>query len=192
MPDKIPNIYGLWGALALTLAAHGLWCAYFAYPATLERMLRKGRPWVYIPLAWTGFRKLRDLWVGRLLLVAGAGLWATLLAHHAGKRHALWIAGFFVLGYAGFSWLHTFWCTLRFKQQEDVYYLLYDELRARMEAENKDFTEAQLRSLAAYQHQQRLRKADEEGKFLAALGAEARRSRQARMVAPPPPQAAET
>jgi hypothetical protein len=61
-----------------------------------------------------------------------------------------------------------------------------------MEAENKDFTEAQLRSLSAYQHQQRLRKADEEGKFHVVLGEEAKRFRKARTAAPSPPsQAAE-
>jgi hypothetical protein len=192
MPDKIPNIYGLWGGFVLILVAQGLWCLFFAYPGMLERMLRRGRTWVYVPLAWQGFRKVRILFVSRLLVLAGSASWAVLLAHHIDRRQAWWIAGLFLTGYLGLSWLQTYWNGFRYKQQEDAYYLLHDELRTRMEAENKDFTEAQLRSLSAYQHQQRLRKADEEGKFLVVLGEEAKRFRKARTAAPSPPsQAAE-
>lgn len=187
MPEKIPNIYGLWSGFALVLAAQGMWSVFFAYPAGLERMLRRGRSWVYVPTAWQGFRRLWILFVSRLLVITGAALWAVLLAHHTGRQKAWWVALFFLVGYAGFSWLQAFWNGFRFKQQEDAYYLLHDELRARMEGENKDFTGAQLRSLSAYQHQQRLRKAEEEGKFLKVLGEEAKRFRKARTAAPPPP-----
>jgi hypothetical protein len=184
MPDKLPNIYGLWGALALLLVAQALWSLFLAYPAGLERMLRRGRSWVYVPLAWQGFRRLRITFTSRLLTLAGTTLWTVLMTHHTGRQKAWWIAGFFLVGYAALSWLQAFCSGFRFKQQEDAYYLLHDELRAKMEAENKDFTEAQLKSLSAYQHQQRLRKADEEGKFLKVLGEEAARSRKARVAAP--------
>jgi hypothetical protein len=194
MPEKIPNIYGLWGALALILVAQGFWSLFLAYPGALERMLRRGRSWVYVPMAWQGFRRWRTQLVSRILVLTGSALWAVLLAHHSGRHKAWWVAGFFLIGYAGLSWLQGFWNGFRYKQQEDAYYLLHDELRTKMVAENKDFTEAQLRSLSAYQHQQRLRKADEEGVFLKVLGEEAKRFRQAR-TAPnqpsPPSQAVE-
>lgn len=187
MPEKIPNIYGLWvywlwAAFALTLVAQAFWSLYLAYPGGLERMLRRGRSWVYVPMAWKGFRRLRLLFVSRLLTLTGSTLWAVLLAHHTGRQKAWWVAGFFLFGYAALSWLQAVWSGFRFKQQEDAYYLLHDELRAKMESENKDFTEAQLRSLSAYQHQQRLRKAEEEGQFLKVLDAEAKRSRKARAL----------
>ena len=54
----------------------------------------------------------------------------------------------------------------RYRQQEDAYYFLHDELRAKLESEGKDMAESAFKSLAAYQHQNLLRKADEKGKLL--------------------------
>lgn len=186
MQQNISMIYGVWGGLVVLLVAQALWSLFFAYPAAFERMLRRGRAWVYVPRRWKGFRKLQVLFVSRLLVLGVAASGAYLFAHHSGRRQAWWIAAFVVLCYAVAAWLQGFWNAIRYRQQEDAYYLLHDELKARFEADNKDFTPAQLRSLAAYQHQQRLHKADEEGRFLAVLRAEARRFRQARPVAPLP------
>jgi hypothetical protein len=185
MSESLSTVYSWWGGLVLLLVLQALWNLFFSYPAAFERLLRRGRVWVYIPLRWKGFRKLQILLVSRLIVlgIAGTGTW--LLVHHTGRHKALWVVGFAALCYAAAAWLQAFWTSLRYRQQEDAYYLLLDELRAKMERENKDFGEAQLRSLSSYQHQQQLRKADEEGRFLAVLGAEARRFRQARAAAVP-------
>jgi hypothetical protein len=180
MQQNMSVVYGLWGGLVLLLAAQPLWILFFSYPAGFERMLRRGRSWVYVPLRWKGFFKLQVLLVSRLLVVGVAVCAALLLAHYTGKRQAWWVTGFGVGGYAAAAWLQALWIGVRYRQQEDAYYLMHDEMRDRFVRENKDYTEAQIRSLSAYQHQQRLRKADEDETFLAVLRAEARRSRQAR------------
>jgi hypothetical protein len=183
MREHIPAIYGIWAALVLLLAAQGLWALFFGFPAGLERMLRRGRQWVYVPLRWKGFRKVRILFLSRLLALGVAASGAALLVHYSERRQTLWIIAFVALCYAVAAWLQELWHGLRYKQQEDAYFLLLDEARARFEAQHKDHTPAQLRSLSAYQHQQSLRKADEEGRLLAAIAAEARRFRRARPAA---------
>ena len=180
MQDGIPMEYGVLGALVVLTAAQALWSLFFAYPAAFERMLRRGRSWVYVPLRWQGARKLQIQLAARILTlgITASGTW--LFVEHSGRRHAVWVAAFVVLCYTVAAWLQGFWTSMRYRQQEDGFFLRLDTLRAKMEQENKDYTEAQLRSLAAYQHQQALRKADEERRLLAELRESARRQRQAR------------
>jgi hypothetical protein len=184
MHQNMSVVYSLWGGLVLFLAAQPLWNLFFSYPAGFERMLRRGRSWVYVPLRWKGMRKVQILFVSRLIIIGIAITGTVLLMHYSGKRQAWWLIGFFVVSYAVAVWLQGVWNGFRYRQQEDAYYLLHDEMRAKFEEENKDYNESQIRSLSAYQHQQRLRKADEEGTFLAVLRAEASRFRKVRTSTP--------
>jgi|GEM_PF-1764117 len=177
MLDNGTTIYSLWGALAVLLGLQFLWAHFVAYPARFERMLRKGRTWMYIPQRWKGFRKLQILFASRLLVMVIAGVATALMMHYTGNRKPLWASAYFVAAYIVASWAGSAWTGLRYRQQEDAYFLQLDELRARMVQENKDFTDAQLRSLSAYQHQQRLHRADEEGKLLLVIRDEAKRFR---------------
>jgi len=186
MQHNMTVVYGLWSGLILLLVAQPFWNLFFSYPSGFERMLRRGRSWVYIPLRWKGARKFQILLVSRLILLGIATLGTMLLAQSFDRRQTLWVAGFLVVCYALASWLQAFWNGIRYRQQEDAYFLLHDEMRAKFEQDNKDYNEAQLRNLSAYQHQQRLHKADEEGRFLAVLREEARRFRQARTGVPHP------
>jgi len=185
MQQNITLVYGLWGGLVFLLVSQALWSLFFGYPAIYERMLRRGRVWVYVPLRWKGFRKLQILFLSRLLVLGITASGTLLFVHYSDRRHGLWIAAFLVLCYAVAAWLQGFWGGVRYRQQEDAYYLLHDELRLKLQGDNKDYSEAQLRSLSTYQHQQRLRKADEEGKFLALVRDEARRFRLARSAVSP-------
>jgi hypothetical protein len=176
--SQVPVILWMWLAMITLLVLHLLWCHFVAYPASFERKLRQGKLWVYIPLRWRGLHKFNILLLSRLLVLGIAGIGAALLVNHTGRREPLWITGFSVVLFLGALRLDAFWTSRRYRQQEDAYYLLHDELHAKLEQEGKDFTDAQCRNLAIYQHQQRLRKADESGKLIAAMRQEAKRSRQ--------------
>jgi hypothetical protein len=183
MPDTNSTTYALWGGLVALLALQFLWIHYVAYPARFERMLRKGRTWVYIPQKWKGFYKLQVLFVSRLLVIGIAILVLSLMVHYTGNHKPLWISAYVAAAYIAASWVGSAWTNFRYRQQEDAYFLQLDELRAKYEIENKDFSDAQLRNLSAYQHQQKLHRADEEGKLLAVIRDEARRFRKARPLA---------
>ena len=175
---EMSTVYGIWGGLLVLLGGQAAWNLFVAYPAAFERMLRRGRVWMYVPARWKGLHKFYVQSASRLLVATLALLVTLLLAHYTGRDHAAWLAGFFAVAWVGASWAQGFWSGLRYRQQEDAYFLQLDELRAKLESENKDYNDAQLRSLSAYQHQQRLHKADEEGRFLQELNSEARRFRQ--------------
>ena len=180
MLNNNSTTYALWGGLVVALALQFLWIHFIAYPARWERLLRKGRTWIYIPQRWKGFYKLQVMFVSRVLVIVIAILALSLMVHYTGNRKPLWISAYVAAAYIAASWAGTAWTSLRFRQQEDAYFLQLDELRAKLELENKDYSDSQLRNLSAYQHQQKMHRADEEGKLLTVLRDEARRFRKAR------------
>lgn len=176
--EQVPYI-GL-GLLALLLVLHWAWCWYVSYPIAFERHLKKGKPWVYIPLRWQGGRKLRIVFFSRLLMLAVVAVGVALARHYSRRGEAPWLFAYFlILGFLVLR-LNALWLMLRYQQQEDGYYYLHDELRTRLESEGKDMAESAFKSLAAYQHQNLLRKADEKGELLKTLRNQARMSRKYR------------
>ncbi len=168
------------GALAVLLALHWAWCFYVAYPISFERKLKKGKPWVYIPLRWRGGYKLQIVLVSRILLLAVVAIGVALLSHYTRKAAFPWLFAFGVsLGFLALR-INALWMDMRYQQQEDSYYFLHDELRTRLESEGKDMAESAFKSLAAYQHQNLLRKADEKGELIRILREQAKMSRKYR------------
>ena len=166
---QLQERYGLGALFAGFLLVHFLWCRFVTYPSAYEKQLKRGKPWVYIPLRWKGGHKLRALVFSRILMLGIASSGAAMLIHLTGKKDPAWAAVFAVaLLFSAFR-LDSLWTLLRYRQQEDAYFQLHDALRTRLEREGKDYSEAQFRNLTAYQHQQRLRKADEAGKLMTAL-----------------------
>ncbi|MDB5103416.1 MAG: hypothetical protein JWP91_1105 [Fibrobacteres bacterium] len=176
-----PNqLYTAFGVLAGLLLLDWLWCHYVAYPISFERKLKKGKPWIYIPIRWKGAYKVQIKLVTRVLMLAIVAVGVLLLTHYTGKSEGPWLllytlgTGFLVLR------LNAFLLDGRYHQQEDSYYFLHDELRAKLESEGKDMAESAFKSLAAYQHQNLLRKADEGGILIKTLGTQAKLSRKYR------------
>ena len=169
----------LWSLFFITLFWQVLWCLFITYPAAFEKQLRRGKSWVYIPLRWKGLYKLLTLTFSRLLLVAMAVVATALFIHYTRWQEPVWARGVLAAVLLLIAYrLETFWTHVRYHQQEDAYYLLHDELRLKLDREGKDYSGPQFRNLAAYQHQQRLRKSDESGRFLSALRREAKLARQ--------------
>jgi hypothetical protein len=173
-------LYTAWGLLAGLLLAHWAWCQFVAFPISFERKLKKGKPWIYIPIRWKGAYKFQILLLTRLLMLAVVASGVMLLCHYTRKTEGPWIlvyavgTGFLVMR------LNALWLDSRYHQQEDSYYFLHDELRAKLESEGKDMAESAFKSLAAYQHQNLLRKADESGTLIKTLGTQAKMSRKYR------------
>ncbi len=173
-------LYTAWGVFAGLLLMHWAWCQFVAYPISFERKLKRGKPWIYIPIRWKGFYKLQIVLVTRLLVLGLTASAVILLSHYSRKSEAPWMVLYALLtGFLALR-LNVLWLDLRYHQQEDSYYFLHDELRAKLESEGKDMAESAFKSLAAYQHQNLLRKADESGTLIKTLGNQAKISRKYR------------
>lgn len=180
MPTTIQYQYIILGSFVGLLLLHWLWCRFVAYPASFEHNLKQGKHWVYIPLRWRGGYKFQVLLVSRLLMVLAVAAGVLLAAHLSRKSTWPWLAGYGLgIGFLVLR-LNALWLKLRYKQQEDSYYFLHDELRAKLESEGKDMADSAFRNLAAYQHQNFLRKADEQGQLIQTLRTQSRKSRKHR------------
>ena len=168
------------GMLVALLAIHWAWCFYVAYPISFEKKLKKGKPWVYIPIRWRGGYKLQIVLFSRILILAVLALGVALVSHYTRRTETPWIIGFTALIGFALVRLNALWLDSRYQQQEDSYYFLHDELRTRLESEGKDMAESAFKSLAAYQHQNLLRKADEKGDLIRTLREQAKLSRKYR------------
>ncbi len=157
-------------AIALgLLLIHWAWCSYLAYPMELEKQLKSGKSWVYVPLHWTKGRKFSLALVTRLLLAATSAGQIGVLHHFFPFPHWGVAAGAFIVTLLVLWRLQRFWVMRRYKQEEDVYFRMHDQLRDKLSQEGKFPAEMAFKSLATYQFQMYLRKADEAGNFLSAL-----------------------
>jgi hypothetical protein len=188
MLAKINHQHILLGFFVGLMVLHFLWCHFVAYPISFERHLKKGKSWVYIPLRWRGGQKMQIVLVSRILMVLIVALGVVLLSLYTRRASWPWYTGFGVVAGLLVLRLNTLWLMFRYKQQEDAYYYLHDELRARLEGEGKDMGDTAFRNLAAYQHQNFLRKADEQGQLIQTLKSQSRLSRKRRkdVTAPEP------
>lgn len=172
--------YIVWGILAGILVLHWLWCHFVAYPISFESKLKQGKSWVYIPIRWKGAYKLQIVFFTRVLMLAVVATGILLLSHYTRKAGGPWLLLYAVVLGLAVMRLNALWLELRYRQQEDSYYFLHDELRVKLESEGKDMGESAFKSLAAYQHQNLLRKADEKGALIKTLRSQAKISRKYR------------
>lgn len=180
MTPKLNYQYLALGLLAGLLVVHWMWCHFVAYPISFERKLKRGKPWVYIPIRWKGAYKFQIQLLTRLLMLAVIAPAVALLAQYTRRADGLWILIYTAaVGYLVVR-LNTFWLDFRYRQQEDAYYFLHDELRTKLEGEGKDMGESAFKNLAAYQHQNLLRKADQGGTLIKTLKSQAKTSRKHR------------
>lgn len=172
--------YIILGLFIGLLILQWVWCQFVAYPISFERNLKKGKSWVYIPLRWQGAYKFQIVLVSRVFVVLVVAVGVVLLSHYTRKSTTPWIIGFGTgIGLLVLR-LNALWLSIRYKQQEDSYYFLHDELRVKLESEGKDMGDSAFKSLAAYQHQNLLRKADEQGRLIQTLRTQSKASRKHR------------
>ncbi len=170
------NYVFLGAALGLFLI-HWAWCSFIAYPMELEKRLKSGKSWIYIPLSWTKRKKATVVFYTRLLLVTvSLGQVAILSRFFAFVHWGVAVAACLVIGWV-FWRLERLWVTRRYKQEEDVYFHMHDELRSKLLKEGKFPGDSAFKNLAAYQFQSHLRRADEAGELLITLKMEKKSAR---------------
>jgi hypothetical protein len=180
MLAKTQYQYITWGLFAGLLLLHWAWCTFVAYPISFEKNLKRGKSWVYIPLQWKGSYKFQIVFFSRIIMLSLLAVSVILISHYTHKEEPYWMLvyglclGFLILR------LNALWLELRYQQQEDAYYFLHDELRIKLEGEGKDMADAAFKNLAGYQHQNLLRKADEQGQLIKTLKSQAKKSRKRR------------
>jgi hypothetical protein len=154
---------------AAALIALWLWCLFIAYPLVLEKFIKRGILWLYLPLKWKGIKKKTIALFTPVLLLAVMVL-GTIVVRLYTKELPVYYSGLIatILIIAVFL-LHSLCLKRRFRQQEDYYFHIRGEINRKMEAEGKNPSETEMNNLASFQYQHLLRAADEKGKMLKTL-----------------------
>src|SRR5210317_1420949 len=111
---------GLSVSFAVLLTLHLSWCLFIAYPLVLDKFIKRGVFWLYLPLKWKGpFRT-------SVSVLTPVLFWAVLLSGFA----AVWILThsypyyYFAMAALGMALcvyiLHSVCLKLRFRQQQDA------------------------------------------------------------------------
>jgi hypothetical protein len=151
---------------------------YELYPIGLEKEIRKGQTWIYIPSSWEMQRtwlKLKFL-AHRVLFAGSIGLMFAIPSHDlilsgislVFEQFLFFVAGFFV-SYTAITIRCKKWYFLRFLDQEISYFGLYSSIKAKYYRNGKQVSETEVKNLCNWEYQSQLRQADRDGVLLEEL-----------------------
>ena len=160
-------------SLAVLLgAAFYAWCLFRAYPIYLDRQVKRGKSWVYLPKFWRGSTKN---WVLRLTPIFKWGMVGLLtsvffLLLNRFQLPMAVVAGVSALfATAVVHYGSAFLIKSRFHQQEKFYFdKLTNQFRI-YEEQGHAVSEIEVRNLVSWEFQNSLRRADEAGELLQVL-----------------------
>jgi hypothetical protein len=153
----------LWWIPLLLWLLFFFWCRRLAYPMYLERKIRAGKQWIYVPKEWEGrhlwVKPLTVLWLVAAPLLSAATLYFLLpLGVFALVLYVAISVVFGVCLFFGFT-------KGPYAQQRDYYYQIYRALEEAAYKEGRVMRKNDLQNQCMWQHQNDLRKADKEGKL---------------------------
>jgi hypothetical protein len=161
--------FGITLALSLLfLGIYVMWSKNRAYGLFLDKQVKKGKLWVYLPIGWNTKKRATNALILKVLMIlsticgfiAFIQVFSTRLDMIIGST-ALYVIILLILG--NLTIKH------RFKQQENAYFGIQDAIIAEYEREGKRITESKLLNLASYQFQNALRAADSNKRLLKEL-----------------------
>jgi hypothetical protein len=160
VPD-FGNLFWLAIPLYAILTFTGL---FYTYPLVLEARIREGKAWVYVPKWWKSTPKLLAKPYVLSMYILCSISFAGMVNHFIKKG-----LGFYILIPVGFILaviVNKNVMRLRFSQQREAYFKVYDLIVQEYDKQGKSFNEVEIRNLAMYEHQNGLRVADNEGRLI--------------------------
>jgi hypothetical protein len=172
--NKVYEVGSLWWLPVLFWIAYFFWCHFLDYPAELEKHIRNGKVWPYLPIYWkNNERKL--IRTASFLLFWGGNLFSACALYYLFpyEHFSLLIAG------VGLSiFIEAKACYFATKEiirlQQDIYFQNYTQLANRAASKGDEISDSELLAKTRWQHHNDLRLADKQGKLLPFLRGEAK------------------
>jgi hypothetical protein len=161
--------FGLPIAISLLfLWVYVIWARNHAFGLFLDKQVKKGKAWVYLPIGWTPKTRALKALVLKLLLFCSITFGSLSLSLIIGAQKELGLG--LVVTYAiTVLILGKISIQHRFNQQENAYYSIQDAIISESEREGKRISDTELQNLASYQFQNALRTADSNKRLLKEL-----------------------
>ncbi|MCL1956218.1 MAG: hypothetical protein FWF63_02745 [Fibromonadales bacterium] len=174
---KASSIGAFFWIPVLVLPAYFFWCRFYDYPSDLEKHIRSGRNWPYLPMYWKGKKKRLIRTTSILLFWLGSLSFACTLSYlFSSYKPFNTILLFLGFGVAIFAEIKIrFYGTHEIiRLQQDRYFQIYTHLANQALAKGEEISDSQLLSKTQWQQQNDLRRADKEGRLLQFLRGEAK------------------
>ena len=170
--DKANRVGSLWLLPLLFWPAYFFWCRYLDYPAELEKHIRSGRSWPYLPKFWKKrnairFTSLLLFWAANLS--CGCSLYYLFPSQHI----MLLIIGFTLSIFLGRK-IRALGTEEIVHLQQDRYFQIYTQLKNQAVSKGDEVSDSELLSRTQWQHQNDLRLMDKQGRLMAFLKGEAK------------------
>ena len=164
----------LWFLPVFFWVAYFFWCRLMDYPAELERHIRNGKVWPYLPMYWKDNKRKSIRTVSISLFWGGNLFCACALYYLFPYQHfSLLIIGM------GLSVLieikiRSFGTKEIVRLQQDRYFQNYTQLANRAVSKGDEISDSELMAKTQWQHHNDLRLADKQGRLLPFLKGEAK------------------
>jgi len=158
----------------LVLPAYFFWCRFLDYPYDLEKHIRNGKVWPYLPMYWKG-KKKKFIRAGCILLFWLGNLsFACALYYLFPYRHVvLMLVGLGIAIFAEFK-IRSYGTSEMIRLQRDRFLQIYSHLENQALAKGVEISDSQLSDKTQWQQNNDLRLADKQGRLLQFLRGEAK------------------
>jgi len=158
----------------LILPGYFFLCRSLDYPAVLEKHIRNGKVWPYLPMYWKGKKKKIIRTSSIFLFWLGNISFACTLYYLIPFRHSL----FLLLGFGLSIFVEIkirFYGTIEIiRLQQERYFQIYTHLANQALTKGDEISDSQLLSKTQWQQQNDLRLADKQGRLVQFLRGEAK------------------
>jgi len=170
--DKAGEAGSLWWLPLFLWTAYFFWCRSLDYPADLERHIRKGKSWPYLPIFW---KKRKLIRASSLILLWGANIiFACSLYSLFPIEHVTFLLiGLAIATFVGTK-IRSFGTKKIIQLQRDRFFQIYTHMQNMAMSKGSEVTDSELLSKTQWQHQSDLRLADKQGRLMAFLRGEAK------------------
>jgi hypothetical protein len=158
--------------LVLVWIAYFFLCRFWDYPIVLEKYIRNGKYWPYLPMFWKG-KKRKLIRIASVLLFWLGNLSFASALYCLYRHPILLLIG---LGLAIFVEvkIHSYASGKITRLQRDRYFQIYTNLANQALAKGDEISDSQLLAKTQWQQQNDLRLADKQGRLLPFLFGEAK------------------
>jgi len=167
----VGRVGSLWWMPLLFWLVYFFWCRFLDYPADLEKHIRGGKAWPYLPKFW---KKKKLIRLASLLLFWLGGLSCACSLYYLLYEHFILLIVGLALSIFLEIKIRSFAIKDTVRLQQDRYFQIYTQLASQAVSRGDEVSDSELLSKAQWLHQNDLRLADKQGRLMPFLKGEAK------------------
>jgi len=172
--DKVSGVGSFFWLPLVFWPIYFFWCRFLDYPADLEKHIRNGKVWPYLPMFWKGKKRKLIRFASTLFFWAGNLSCACALYYLFPYKH--WVLIIIGMGLSIFLEIkiRAFSTNEIVRLQQDRYLQIYTKLLNQALTKGDEISNSELSAKAQWQQNNDLRIADKQGRLMLFLRGDAK------------------